>query len=85
MHIAIQRETFSDCVPSCDLLVEPRTADARPAITRTGAPGMVVGQFIFFDRVARLELAQIMISNYSVTTLVVGGLHKMRPDVSEAI
>ena len=83
MHIAIQREKFSDCVPSGDLLVEPRTADARPAITRTGAPGMVVGQYIFFDRVARLELAQI--SNYSVTTLVVGGLHKMRPDVSEAI
>ena len=47
MLMEIQKEEFYDCVPSGESLDVPRTVEARPAFTRTGAPGMFAGRNMF--------------------------------------
>ncbi len=62
------------CVLYSETLDVPETCTARPAATGTGMPGMFAGWYLFFIRVARLELARI--SNYSVAMMCFVGCIK---------
>ncbi len=53
MLMAIQKEEF--CVPSGESLDVPRTVKARPAFTRTGAPGMFAGRNSFWQSGTTIE------------------------------